>query len=253
MKPSISPQLPDELQARHHREVEYHARHADRHRGLAEQRVADDVLTDTDRRWWNHYWCTYDRILPDDLRGKRALVPGCGFGQDVIRLARLGADAEGLGVTLDHAGCESLPYPDGHFDLILCIDILHHTDVARTVSELRRVAKPDARVVVSEIYTHSRVQAVRDSWLVSRLVYPAVARLLYGGSPYITDDERKLNERDLAALRQAFPDLNADYFYTVANRLFPNHYGWATRMDRRLTRLLGGGAAVTAGRLLAWR
>lgn len=49
------------------------------------------------------------------------------------------------------ATAERLPFPDGVFDLITCRNGLHHFCDPRTgISEIRRVARPGARIVVSE-------------------------------------------------------------------------------------------------------
>jgi SAM-dependent methyltransferase len=45
---------------------------------------------------------------------------------------------------------ESLPVPDGSFELVLCTQVLEHADdPARAVSELRRVVAPGGRVLAS--------------------------------------------------------------------------------------------------------
>src|SRR5690242_1326450 len=80
------------LTARQQREIEYHrnfaAKNADRVEAPVDLAIVEQQ---TGRKWWNAYWATYDRLLVRDLRGKQVLVPGCGFGDDAIRLTKLGA------------------------------------------------------------------------------------------------------------------------------------------------------------------
>lgn len=60
-----------------------------------------DVLQDKNRRWWNGYWSAYDALLTLDLHGKRVLVPGCGFGDDAIRLALMEAEVYASDLSTD--------------------------------------------------------------------------------------------------------------------------------------------------------
>ena len=83
----------DSLTMRQRREVEYHAHHALRH--VEQKRPQSvDVIHSSQRRWWNAYWEMYHHLRRLDLRGKKVLVFGCGFGHDAIRLALMGADVE---------------------------------------------------------------------------------------------------------------------------------------------------------------
>ena len=62
----------------------------------------------------------------------------------------LGANAErlGLNVRTARADAESLPFPDGSFDLVLGHAVLHHLpDLRRAFAEFRRVLRPGGRIV----------------------------------------------------------------------------------------------------------
>src|ERR1035438_5368020 len=147
-----------ELSQRQRREIEYHKDHA---RQYAEKYRSIDfaVVSFTERRWWNAYWEMYRHIAHADMHGRKALVVGCGFGHDAILLAKLGAQvsafdlsAELLAIGQDLAAryelnvdfqqmpAERLSYQDGEFDFVLIVDILHHCDVTKALSELARVS-----------------------------------------------------------------------------------------------------------------
>lgn len=50
---------------------------------------------------------------------------------------------------LKKAGIYSLPYPDKYFDAIVCLSVLEFiTDLERAVSEIQRVAKPEADIIL---------------------------------------------------------------------------------------------------------
>jgi 2-polyprenyl-3-methyl-5-hydroxy-6-metoxy-1,4-benzoquinol methylase len=257
------------LTERQAREVEYHREHAKLHAAALSQSFSWEVLDNPVSRWWNGYWSMYAALQRLDLQGKRVLVVGCGFGDDALRLARMGAEVHafdlspdslaiarelavrnGVGVTFDEMPAESLAYPDEHFDVILARDILHHVDIPASMRELRRVAKPDAAFVVNEIFSHSWTEAVRRSWLVEKVLYGRMQRWIYGpGKPYITEDERKLTERDLA-LVLAGVEVNAErHFNFLVNRVLPEREALA-KLDRLTLALLRPIGRWLAGRVL---
>ncbi len=47
------------------------------------------------------------------------------------------------------AKAEELPFPDAIFDSVVSITALHHSDLEKAFAEIMRVAKPDAKIVVS--------------------------------------------------------------------------------------------------------
>ena len=105
------------------------------------------------------------RKLFADLRidplGKRALEVGCGGGILCEEISRMGFDVTGIDpselsvrIAADHARAsglkiryvkgtgESLPFPDGFYDVVFCCDVLEHVrDLPKVVSEISRVLK----------------------------------------------------------------------------------------------------------------
>jgi SAM-dependent methyltransferase len=96
-----------------------------------------------------------------------ALDVGCGTGALAARLAGAGYETVGVDpsegmlevlrqrsprVRAVRASAESLPFPDGSFDVVLTVAVLHHIAdpdrVRRTLAEMVRVAKPSGRVLV---------------------------------------------------------------------------------------------------------
>ena len=86
--------------------------------------------------------------------GYRLLDVGCGvkpyypfFADGASEF--VGVDVDNPGADLEGAA-ESLPVPDASFDLVLCTQVLEHTnEPARAVRELRRVVAPGGRVLAS--------------------------------------------------------------------------------------------------------
>jgi SAM-dependent methyltransferase len=84
------------------------------------------------------------------LAGPQGQVVGLDLNPAMLTVARAVATREGLTVDWRAGRVESLPFPDADFDLVVCQHGLQYVpDRAAAVAELRRVLRPDGRVVVS--------------------------------------------------------------------------------------------------------
>lgn len=259
------------LTERQQRERDYHREHARLHAGALAQPFSFAVLERPQRRWWNAYWSLYGYLSGCNLAGKDVLVVGCGFGDDALRLAKLGARVtafdlspdslriaralaarEKLAVQFDEMPAEHMRYADNTFDCVVCRDILHHVDIPATMQEIVRVARPGALFVADEIYSHSMTDRIRHAWLVERVLYPKMQRFIYGpAKPYITADERKLNERDLRLIQQPLgPLLLHKYFNFLVTRIVPDGIALLAKGDRIALCCLRPLAHLLAGRVL---
>ena len=105
-----------------------------------------------------------EALLADAAPG-RALDAACGTGRHAKHLAErhetygVDASAEMLAVaraaapnaTFRTADLEDLPFPDGHFDVAVCaLALCHLPDLTKAVVEIGRVARPGARVVLTD-------------------------------------------------------------------------------------------------------
>jgi ubiquinone/menaquinone biosynthesis C-methylase UbiE len=257
-----------ELNDRQVRELDYHREHAASLDRIA-TKISYGIVSDPVRRWWNAYWSIYTILLSMNWKEKKALVVGCGFGQDAVFLSKMGADVSafdlspdmlsvardvanraGFAIDFRQLAAEKLDYPSDFFDLIFVRDILHHCDIPKSMAELVRVSRPGAFVVVDEMYTHSSVQKLRMSRFVSKWLYPKMVRIIYNGQkPYITEDERKLTQHDARLLRQLVPDARCDYFNVFVNRILPDK-DLLCKIDRILIVLLRPLGGMLGGRLV---
>ena len=92
---------------------------------------------------------------------------GCGTGALAARLAAEGLAMTGVdpsegmlevlwrrspGVRAVRGSGTELPFPDGSFDLVMCVAVMHHVadpgDVRATLAEMMRVSRPRGRVLV---------------------------------------------------------------------------------------------------------
>jgi ubiquinone/menaquinone biosynthesis C-methylase UbiE len=260
------------LDERQRRERDYHAQFAQRFKDKITQPVDLDVIEPGPRRPWNGYWSSYDALMMTDLVGKRVMVPGCGFGEDAIRLAKLGAVVHAFdlspdlleisrqraalmgitGINFKVMPAEAIDYPNDYFDLIFFNDILHHVNIPKALAEARRVLKPGGKIIANELYTHSYVQRVRESRFVKGFLYQRRVRFIYGtDDPYITDDEHKIDEfemQELERIIQSGP--SRQYFLLLGGRILPSRWRWVEKLDRLFFAMIGSGGKILAGRIL---
>lgn len=101
-------------------------------------------------------------VISYDYRRKRVLDIGCGGGFLTEEIAKFGLETDGLDPSVptlhtarNHAKAmnllidyhegfgEELPYNDGYFDMVFCLDVLEHVkDYPKIIREVQRVLKP---------------------------------------------------------------------------------------------------------------
>lgn len=260
----------EELTERQKRERAYHKEHAREHRHRYEN-LSWDIIQNPSRRWWNQHWSMFSTLLRLNLAGKRTLVVGCGLGDDAFLLSKLGAEVyaidlspdvleiakevavrEQLPITFSEMAAEKLAYPSDFFACIVVRDILHHVEVPKALSEISRVARAGAHVVINEVYTHSLPNRIRHNSLVEQYLYPLMKGFIYGTQkPYITQDERKLDEHDLKQILSIFTDRPSFRFFDLfVNRLIPSRIGFLNKLDYLALNSVGPFAQFLAGRIL---
>jgi 2-polyprenyl-6-hydroxyphenyl methylase / 3-demethylubiquinone-9 3-methyltransferase len=115
-------------------------------------------------------------LIAEELQ---ALDVGCGGGYLTEELTRLGssvtgvdpssasiaaaqahAKSNGLDLVYQVARAESLPFPDGSFDLVTCCDVLEHVDdLNLALAEIARVLKPGG------IFLYDTINRTVMTWL----------------------------------------------------------------------------------------
>lgn len=78
------------------------------------------------------------------LAQRGAIVSGIDQSRNCIAIAQTHAAQNQLAIEYQHGTAEALPYPDGYFDVVVCVDVLEHVhDLSRTLMEIHRVLKPE--------------------------------------------------------------------------------------------------------------
>lgn len=154
---------------------------------FAKQLGVEDASPESLRRFdagYFEYYPYLESYVPaNGLDGKRVLEIGLGYGSLSQLLAERGSDLYGLDIAagpvamvserLERLGQDptrrivqgsalEIPFQDGSFDYVYTIGCLHHTgDLARSVSEVRRVLRPGGTAVVMLYNRHSYRQLVQ--------------------------------------------------------------------------------------------
>ena len=156
------------------------------------------------------------RLVERLSRERAVLELGCFTGLRTVQIGRLARSIVGIDISpeavkltnrrLAEAGlrrgralvanAESLPFPDGAFDVVFGSAILHHVELAKCARELHRVLAPGGIAVFREPLGHNPLIN-----LYRRLT--PVAR---------TEDEHPLLRRDLALLGEAFAMEDSHFF-----------------------------------------
>ncbi len=82
-------------------------------------------------------------FMSEAIFDRGAIVTGLDPASDAIAAARAHAEETGRTIAYDVGVGESLPYEDGSFDAVVCVDVLEHvSDLGTVISEVARVLVP---------------------------------------------------------------------------------------------------------------
>lgn len=175
-----------------------------------------------------------------DPRGKKVLDYGCGNGYLSVQLLERGAQhVTGIDISesqLEHARREveaggfadrarflvtdahATGFPDGAFDLIVGVGILHHLDVERALREVKRILAPGGRAVFLEPLAHNPLLRL------GRAITPSAR----------TEDEHPFTEDDWRLCASIFPGLRHHELELLSIALMPVNLVLPRRAQRAL-------------------
>lgn len=177
-------------------------------RFMEESRINQEKYYFALARGGNHFWSKVESLA----HRADVLEYGCGIGINALRLAGLAKSFHGIDISevgIEHAklkakendfenaffnvmNAESLDYPDASFDFIFGVGIIHHLDIMRSMSEIRRVLRPGGKAIFWEPLGHN-----------------ALINLYRKFTPEArTPDEHPLLKRDFDIIARIFPTIN---------------------------------------------
>ncbi len=160
-----------------------------------------------------------------EVKDRRLLDLGCGYGETAVWLALRGARVDAVDISPEMvakasalaarhrvadrirfhvAPGESLPFADVSFDAAFGHDVLHHLDLAKAASEIRRILKPGGRAVFAEPLGHN----------------PVINRFRDISPETRTPDERALRFADFRVIGSGFRSLRHREFQMATLALF---------------------------------
>jgi 2-polyprenyl-6-hydroxyphenyl methylase / 3-demethylubiquinone-9 3-methyltransferase len=93
-------------------------------------------------------------LVCEELARRKAVMVGVDPSQEALATARTHAQQSGLGdiIHYEQGSAEALPYADGSFSVIVCLDVLEHVrDLKATIGEIARVLAPGGVFVFDTI------------------------------------------------------------------------------------------------------
>lgn len=200
-------------------------------------------------------------------RGRTTLEIGVGMGADFVRFRRAGAHSVGIDLsgeslklarrnaavhqvdaTLTNADAESLPFPDGAFDLVYSWGVLHHTpDTQHALDEVRRVLKPSGvcRIMLYNRHSLTALQCYLRYGLLRGRPFAPLPELV--ASHIQCPGAKAFTQHEIRELFRRFLDVKIEPVVTVYDfrlgrrrfaprwmlRLIPPSLGWFLLVSAR--------------------
>lgn len=153
------------------------------------------------------YPLEYAYHLLGDVRGKNVLDFGCGSGENIIPLARRGANVIGIDISPDLIGLAKRRSRDAEIradlrvrsayetglpaysvDVIFCIALIHHLEIPRVRREMARILRKGGYIVIQEPIRFS------DTYNRLRNILPATHDISDYEHPLTADEFKALTQ-----------------------------------------------------------
>jgi 2-polyprenyl-6-hydroxyphenyl methylase/3-demethylubiquinone-9 3-methyltransferase len=110
-------------------------------------------------------------LISEELARRGAIVIGIDPAQDALEIARKHTQQSGLGQNtyFEQGYAESLPYTDGSFSVIVCLDVLEHVSgLQATIREIARVLAPGG-IFIFDTINRTLLARIALIWIGERL------------------------------------------------------------------------------------
>lgn len=130
-------------------------------------------------------------LISHELARREALVVGIDPSEDALAVAREKVRQSGLGqnVHFEQGYAESLPYADGSFSVIVCLDTLEHVrDLSATIREITRVLSPGG-IFIFDTINRTLLARLVLIWIGEGIGVNGLARGLHSYQKFIRPNE----------------------------------------------------------------
>lgn len=164
------------------------------------------------------------RQVPESTR-----LVGIDSSEDAIEAAREATKGDPRYSFLVHDLVEGIPFEDGAFDRILCVNVIEAIrDKDALLSEVRRVLSPTGRIVVSHFDWDSQLYDGVDKALVRRVVHAFAD----WKQKWMADADGWMGRRLWRTFQRTGHFTGYVDAYVSMNTCFePSHYGWERSQD----------------------
>ena len=160
-----------------------------------------------------------------DIKNKKVLNLGCGLGEEAVYLTLSGANVTAIDISQEmlnttkklaarygvskkityyKMSAEDLKFRDNTFDAVVGCNILHHVHIKKTITEIKRVLKPNGVAVFSEPLIYNPIINI----------YRVLADKVR------TDEEHPLYMEDIAQIKAVFPNTTHREFHLLTLLIF---------------------------------
>ncbi len=163
------------------------------------------------------YPLEYAFYLLGDIRGKKVVDLGCGTGENILPLVERGAEVTGIDISpdlielarqrLEKANLKATVrvcsayetgLENGSIDIVFCMALIHHLDIARVRDEMLRILAKGGVVILKEPIRLSKAYGF--------------LRNLWPEQENISEFEHPLTREELATMMERFEAQETRYF-----------------------------------------
>lgn len=232
----------NKLTDRQKREIEFYNTYISK---FDVENVVFDPVDGVQTRPWNSYWYVYELARTYYKKDKNKLLDfGCGCGETSVRFAKIGYEVNGFDISEGNINAanklarkygfqnqiefslqtaEKLNYQSNHFDIIVGFDILHHVDIKLAISECKRILKDGGIAIFREPVEVPLFDYIRNTKIVKYII---PNEMNFNISGHITQDERKINLKDLEIINSIFNEIKEEKYCLLSrlDRFFRKYY-----------------------------
>jgi len=161
-----------------------------------------------------------------ELAKRGAFVAGLDASSGMLELARAKAGRAGLNIDFVKADALHIPFPDGHFDLVLSVCMLCFVkEREAAILEMKRVLRPGGRIVIALLNS-------RSPWAFLRRAKGLFRKSVYNNAEFLSP--RAVESELRKAGFKGIETRTCLFFLPIDSKIYLGFSGLQERLGRRL-------------------